>query len=116
MNGLREGQRAYNQLREKRPDLATRILGTELDPFYIDSRLPAFREWLVDELIAESSDDGHDWFTEARGLAWMILNIHKQWDDWGDGELFRSALYEAHKYVDGPLRDVVNHEMDGADK
>lgn len=45
-SGIRRGQHAYNMLYDIRPDLARRINGTEFDPFYMDSKLPAFELWL----------------------------------------------------------------------
>lgn len=46
-NRQREGQRAFNALYAIRPDLAEQVRGTDLDPFYDDSRLPDFHAWLV---------------------------------------------------------------------
>ena len=42
----RRGQRAFNVLRDMRPDLAERVRSTGVDPFYEDSRLPAFLAWV----------------------------------------------------------------------
>jgi hypothetical protein len=43
----RSGQSMFNALRRVRPDLSEQIRGnTELDPFYVDARIPAFRGWL----------------------------------------------------------------------
>lgn len=39
---LRAGQLFYNVLWDFRPGLATQIQGTELDPYYDDTRLSAF--------------------------------------------------------------------------
>lgn len=39
---LRKGQYAFNLLHTVRPDITAQILATELDPFYIDSKLPEF--------------------------------------------------------------------------
>jgi hypothetical protein len=46
---LREGQIAFNRLYVLNPELAEQVRGTEADPFYDDSRLPAFHE-RVEEL------------------------------------------------------------------
>lgn len=45
---LRYGQITFNLLADERPDLAAKIRGTELDPFYtIDSdRIADFYNWL----------------------------------------------------------------------
>lgn len=43
----REGQAAYNVLSKERPDLASQINGTDLDPFYDNERLPAFYDWVA---------------------------------------------------------------------
>lgn len=48
----RSGQAAYNALWEARPDIADRVRGTKVDPFYEDRRLLAFwnfvqAEWAV---------------------------------------------------------------------
>jgi hypothetical protein len=42
----RLGQTAFNVLYEVAPDLADEIRATELDPFYLDDRLPAFYQWV----------------------------------------------------------------------
>ena len=42
----RKGQRAFNALCELRPDLSAQVRGTNLDPFYTDSVLPSFYEWV----------------------------------------------------------------------
>lgn len=42
----RPGQSAFNALWRERPDLADKVGGTELDPFYEDWRLPAFWAFL----------------------------------------------------------------------
>jgi hypothetical protein len=42
----RSGQHAYNLLMHTRPDLCGALVGSELDPFYDDDRLPAFLEWV----------------------------------------------------------------------
>lgn len=43
---LRRGQWAFNLLYELRPDLARRVVGTPLDPFHNDYRLPTFFGWV----------------------------------------------------------------------
>jgi hypothetical protein len=42
----RNGQGAYNVLDNMRPDLSRQILGGSIDPFYDDSRLDGFSEWV----------------------------------------------------------------------
>lgn len=39
---LRRGQAAFNMLHDHRPDLAEMVQSTDLDPYYLDARLPAF--------------------------------------------------------------------------
>jgi hypothetical protein len=43
---LRVGQAAYNLLHENRPDLSFKIIGTHLDPFYDNSKLGAFANFI----------------------------------------------------------------------
>jgi hypothetical protein len=45
---LRLGQIAYNLLSDCRKDLSEKVVGTEFDPFYDDSKLPAFYTWLAE--------------------------------------------------------------------
>lgn len=45
-NKLRWGQGLFNHLCTVRPELAEKIRGTELDPFYRDDRVPVFLEFL----------------------------------------------------------------------
>jgi hypothetical protein len=45
--GQRPGQAHFNALYELRPDLADEIRGTDLDPFYNDTRIPEFLCWVV---------------------------------------------------------------------
>ena len=45
----REGQTFYNVVRNLRPDLAQQladIAATDLDPYTVDARLPAFLDWV----------------------------------------------------------------------
>lgn len=42
----REGQVYFNVLEVYLPELAAQVRGTDLDPFYNDDRLDAFREWV----------------------------------------------------------------------
>lgn len=44
----RAGQYWFNLLHEVRPELANRIRGTEIDPFYIDERVPMFISYIGD--------------------------------------------------------------------
>lgn len=43
----RVGQNAMNTLRTYAPDAYDEVTATEADPFYNDSRIPAFYEWLT---------------------------------------------------------------------
>lgn len=45
---LRCGQYMCNLLYEVRPDLADRIRGTAIDPFYLDERIPDFLSYVGD--------------------------------------------------------------------
>ena len=53
----RLGQTYFNVLHTLRPDLANKIRATYLDPFYINSAIPAFLKWLVDTIVAEDTGD-----------------------------------------------------------
>lgn len=44
--GQREGQAYFNALSEKYPDLASLVSLSFADPFYKDSRIPAFFEFV----------------------------------------------------------------------
>ena len=46
-NCLRVGQSLFNALYELAPAKADGIRSTELDPFYDDDRVAAFKEWLL---------------------------------------------------------------------
>lgn len=43
---LRSGQAFFNQLAEDRPELAERVRGTHLDPFYDDAKLGVFTDFI----------------------------------------------------------------------
>jgi hypothetical protein len=45
----RRGQTVFNVLYQLRPDLAERIRTTDLDPFYLDNRVPWTLAWIEDE-------------------------------------------------------------------
>lgn len=45
---LRYGQWLVNYLHEVRPDLRSRLQNTSADPFYVDSNLPAFWAFLME--------------------------------------------------------------------
>ena len=45
----RVGQTYFNVLYLLRPDLSERVRGSELDPFHVDTRLPAFLAFVVEE-------------------------------------------------------------------
>lgn len=42
----RLGQAYFNVLYAVRPDLADRLIGDPMDPFYNDAKVPAFLEWV----------------------------------------------------------------------
>jgi len=44
---LRLGQWAYNLLYDHHPEIASRLSGTEYDPFHDESRIPAFLRQLL---------------------------------------------------------------------
>jgi hypothetical protein len=46
----RFGQACFNVLAEVKPDLAERVRGTKIDPFYIDERFPEFEQFLTQNL------------------------------------------------------------------
>jgi hypothetical protein len=48
--GLRKGQTFFNVLRELAPELADRLIGTAVDPFYNDAKLPEFVLRVAQEL------------------------------------------------------------------
>lgn len=48
--GLRRGQAFFDVLSELEPELAERLTGTADDPFYDDSKLPAFLLRVAEEL------------------------------------------------------------------
>ena len=48
--GLRYGQACYNVLSEMYPDIADKVRGTDLDPFYNDNKVTDFFCWLFDEV------------------------------------------------------------------
>ena len=48
--GLRRGQAFFDVLSELEPELAERLTGTADDPFYDDSKLPAFLLRVAGEL------------------------------------------------------------------
>lgn len=54
---IRKGQQAFNDLYRTHPDIADKIRGTVLDPFYDDSKLEAFRQ-RVAELLVEKWNNG----------------------------------------------------------
>lgn len=62
---------------------------------------------MSNDLNAES--EAHDWKAEASGLAYMICQIHDRYLQakehlGGDSELLASSIFEAFKWVDGPMR------------
>lgn len=67
MNWLRAGQAAFNVLGLVRPDLAERVRGTELDPFYRDDRLDAFFVWLEEVVGGDSGGQAAEQAPEVGG-------------------------------------------------
>lgn len=51
----RRGQRYFNALVLVRPDLAGQIVGTALDPFYLDDRLPECVRFVDDNWVGSCS-------------------------------------------------------------
>lgn len=49
----RRGQAVFNTLFSVWPELATRIMRTELDPFQDDKRVPVLMEWLAEHWFIE---------------------------------------------------------------
>jgi len=47
---LRRGQNYFNALDMLYPDLAEEVRGTDIDPFYVDAKLPAYLKWLGEHL------------------------------------------------------------------
>ncbi len=43
---IRKGQAHFNLLYNLNPELAQEVTDTEVDPFYDDTRLPAFYKWV----------------------------------------------------------------------
>lgn len=43
------GQATFNALEELRPDLASALKASDIDPYYSPSRLEAFYTWLSDQ-------------------------------------------------------------------
>ena len=48
LTNYRKGQAFFNCLEDFRPDLAALIRGTEIDPFYDDSKVDAAIEYVVE--------------------------------------------------------------------
>lgn len=46
----RAGQASFNVLSDFHKSLADQVRGTELDPFYDDSRLPVFYQWVYEAM------------------------------------------------------------------
>lgn len=44
---LRPGQRYMNLLTDMRPDLAADVRANDLDPYYLDERIPMFLEFVM---------------------------------------------------------------------
>jgi hypothetical protein len=54
-----------------------------------------------------------DWKAECRGLGWRILDIKEQYMEahahlGGNSEILASAVIQSAKYVDGPLRAMLD--------
>ena len=50
---MRRGQSLYNHLHDINPELANSINNTELDPFYVQSRIPTFLEFILEPQTTE---------------------------------------------------------------
>jgi hypothetical protein len=46
----RAGQGLFNTLEQFNPEIANEIRGTDLDPFYINDRIPSFMAWLGERM------------------------------------------------------------------
>lgn len=49
----RLGQAYFNTLHDMRPDLADKIRGTWLDPFYSNGAIPHFLGWLIEAITGD---------------------------------------------------------------
>jgi hypothetical protein len=49
---LREGQLWFNAVACIWPDIAERVRGTDIDPFYDDEKLEAFKSYLFDIVVS----------------------------------------------------------------
>lgn len=57
----------------------------------------------------------YDWKAEASGLAYMICEIRDRYlwakeHTGGDSELLASSIFNAYRWVDGPLREIFESE------
>lgn len=68
-------------------------------------------------MTAQNADTvRHDWKAEASGLAYMICEIRDRYLQakeglGGDSELLASSIFNAYKWVDGPLREYWEAEQ-----
>lgn len=46
---IRKGQAMYNVLSDEYPNLAIKVIKNEVDPFYVDSRIPMFLRCIATE-------------------------------------------------------------------
>jgi len=53
--GIRRGQAVWNIVDADRPDLTDLVRGTDLDPYYSDTKLERFFMWLGDKLKEEKA-------------------------------------------------------------
>lgn len=54
----RQGQASFNVLYLNRNKWSNEIRSTDLDPFFYDDRLPAFRKWLKEKFAQEYATTG----------------------------------------------------------
>ncbi len=65
--GFRQGQRAFNELMIRRSDLADEIRDTRYDPYYEDTRLGLFYEWLEGRTETEAKLEA-EFFLRSAGI------------------------------------------------
>jgi hypothetical protein len=85
---LREGQRAFNELHTRDPELAEIIRGSDCDPFYDDSRLDAFRQRVQRVRPVRTIPDSHRQLLRnlTENLAELERLLGRVSDDSEDGE------------------------------
>ena len=49
---LRLGQITFNEMWEKYPDVCDEIIGSKLDPFYVDERIDSFWTFVENKIVS----------------------------------------------------------------